>query len=1570
MNIVSRLLFLCKSLHERHTTLIRILLKITELKKMWYLEGNITYNEVILMKQTFILGSLLSAILWLPSNAFAEETIYTKLWDDEAASSSLTPSSIHSFISGSTNVYTNYHMGLRMSFSNSWKTDMHQPSEYIRLYDDISRIDITHDDLRTRFDTYEEFLEKTLVGLRPSITTESDWTSPNGLQVRIVENNRPSITSIPNDLTHYTYFFVLKEDHVYTIQLKTNAANILSKKAEVKNIISNLDVLPITFGNINKSTTFPVISKEIEYVESKNTLRIGKEQVSYGLFENVIGNVKTIETDLGSNFGSVMFYKPIDSNFDSSINSLADSGKASLATFHFKSLQNPSNMNVVQEIIEGNYDSYITNWAEGIKATGTPVFVRLANEMNGHWVEWSHLHTYNDPDLYKLAYRHVADIYRTNGATNAKFVWNPNDASSPDYSWNNAPMYYPGDDYVDWVGLTAYNFAEKQWSGFEYFDQLYSDLYKDYLRMFPDKPFMIGEFASAEENGNKAFFIKEMFEKIPMEYPNIKSVIWFNYAVDNRTLPFDTTSSSKLAFKEGLKHESVVQYSTYKTLPKGLLLVTKNNSQTPHSSWTMTGVAKDSAIKNVSINGERQEFSSPGWRQFDKSFSLQNGLNIIQIEIEYQDNSKEMFPYYIYKKSSFAYTYKAGYTPSAATLTDKAHFDVLGLVKNNQVSQLKINGTDVPIQYSWRQFYRSISLQNGINTITLQGFNSSGIEVTKEQIYIFKETGVQQNVLSNVKNYAFKKELLMNGTYDKSLISNLRFGGTAVTAVNDSFNETISLDYGNNTVFMDAIYKTHLNGTDVEYPIHKPYTVQSPIIDYSTRIGFTPETAGQFDDPTALIAGLVQDKNVKAIQINGEPITFLYTWKQFAHNVALKPGMNKFTVIGFADLAYAEKITEETIYLFNTSQLVISNPKTINSFTAQNQLTITGMVPNAPISSVRVNGISQTLNWSWKQFDQLVSLPKQGNNKVTVEAIYSGIDNGRPYQLNMARNLTIHRPSFQFDMPFSHSIPSAPQTSQSSQIVSGTVIDTEVASMKINNTIVPISADKSFSYTVSLNTGLNAVKLVGYSDTNHQTKIFEETIFYFNDKGFIITKPEATTTTATARDVTIAGELTYNFYKSIKINGQSVSFLNQWRQFNNVLNLGPGDHVIKVEATWQHEYEGQPYTYIAKKTFTVKVPDTLRSFELSTTHSTTIEGAPTVDGTSYWLGGFVKDSRIGAIKVNGDSAKIEYSWRQFGKTLITYKGLNKITVSGYKDDTYSELIEEETFYFNVPDSSIINFKLTTPSSPTIDTAPVLDKTGYWLGGMVKNPAIQAVKINGLNVPLEYSWKQFGTNLSTVRGINTIHIQGYSDLARTNLIEEETFYFFIPPHLFLDFNFTTPLGTTKENPAIVTKPSYWLGGLVKDSGIKGVKINGVAVPILHSWRQIERTLTLTPGLNEIIITGYSDTELTKEIITVKRYISISPDYFVDFSHSSSLGLTSDKPVVTNKALYWIGGFVKNSQIQSMKINNAAVSIEYSWRQFDYYADLKPGLNTITITGYSDNSHQTIATTETKYLYLSN
>jgi hypothetical protein len=206
----------------------------------------------------------------------------------------------------------------------------------------------------------------------------------------------------------------------------------------------------------------------------------------------------------------------------------------------------------LQTIIRGDHDEYVRQWAREAAAWRKPFYLRFAHEMNGNWYPWSPLANGNGgPNEYVAAWRHVHAIFREEGATNVRWVWNP-DRSFPD-----RPSYaslYPGDEYVDWVAIDAYNWGTlQQWSQWRTFPQLFKVSYTE-MEALTDKPMMVGETASAESGGNKGAWIRQTFlTDIPTRYPQVRAVIWYHR--DNRISSqadwrVDSSEDSLKAFQE------------------------------------------------------------------------------------------------------------------------------------------------------------------------------------------------------------------------------------------------------------------------------------------------------------------------------------------------------------------------------------------------------------------------------------------------------------------------------------------------------------------------------------------------------------------------------------------------------------------------------------------------------------------------------------------------------------------------------------------------------------------------------------------------------------------------------------------------------------------------------------------------------------------------------------------------------------------------------------------------------------------------------------------------------------
>lgn len=174
-------------------------------------------------------------------------------------------------------------------------------------------------------------------------------------------------------------------------------------------------------------------------------------------------------------------------------------------------------------IATGAWDPYITQSAQAAARTGTPLLVNFAPEMNGGWSPWGPGHNQNTPQGFVAAYRHVVDIFRAQGATNVGWVWAPN------ADWNAPSVYasyYPGDGYVDWLGVDGYNFGTTTSDGWltpaEIFGRSYAALVG-----ISAKPVIIEETASSELGGNKATWITQLQQTIPAQFPRVRALVWF-----------------------------------------------------------------------------------------------------------------------------------------------------------------------------------------------------------------------------------------------------------------------------------------------------------------------------------------------------------------------------------------------------------------------------------------------------------------------------------------------------------------------------------------------------------------------------------------------------------------------------------------------------------------------------------------------------------------------------------------------------------------------------------------------------------------------------------------------------------------------------------------------------------------------------------------------------------------------------------------------------------------------------------------------------------------------------------
>lgn len=200
----------------------------------------------------------------------------------------------------------------------------------------------------------------------------------------------------------------------------------------------------------------------------------------------------------------------------------------------------------IDELLSGKYDSYLEDFANNVKLWGNKIYLRPLHEFNAHWYVWSGSKNgglEGGPDKIKRSWIYIVNKFRSLKVDNVKWIWCAHETSDfiPLGEWNKLENYWPGDKYVDLLGLDGFNFypenPERNNPKFHDFDSLFADIYNE-ITSLSNKPIMIMTGSSEfSYNGNiscKSDWIDDAFDKINKTYKQIEIVGWFHFRFNER----------------------------------------------------------------------------------------------------------------------------------------------------------------------------------------------------------------------------------------------------------------------------------------------------------------------------------------------------------------------------------------------------------------------------------------------------------------------------------------------------------------------------------------------------------------------------------------------------------------------------------------------------------------------------------------------------------------------------------------------------------------------------------------------------------------------------------------------------------------------------------------------------------------------------------------------------------------------------------------------------------------------------------------------------------------------------
>jgi hypothetical protein len=204
----------------------------------------------------------------------------------------------------------------------------------------------------------------------------------------------------------------------------------------------------------------------------------------------------------------------------------------------------PEKVFTLERILEGTLDEDLRVWARGARDFGTPLFVEFGTEVNGRWFPWNgwwngrgqrrgygNSSSPDGPERFRDAYRHVIRTMRREGATNIVWVFHANNVDNPDADWNRLEDYYPGDEYIDCLGVSIYGALtpmEEEWPEFR---PMMDAVYPRLSALGSGKPILVLEFGATRNNplGDQAAWAERALSDLVLNrWPGVVGFSWWN----------------------------------------------------------------------------------------------------------------------------------------------------------------------------------------------------------------------------------------------------------------------------------------------------------------------------------------------------------------------------------------------------------------------------------------------------------------------------------------------------------------------------------------------------------------------------------------------------------------------------------------------------------------------------------------------------------------------------------------------------------------------------------------------------------------------------------------------------------------------------------------------------------------------------------------------------------------------------------------------------------------------------------------------------------------------------------
>lgn len=464
-------------------------------------------------------------------------------------------------------IFTNYVDGFSILIPEDLEVDMSLANIRTCLHNDKWQIEIYRQELEqnTSPETYIQYSNQFMANKADHKKELAGDFQLAGKSVHVLQWSRNKLSRVADDKNYYASAdLIVSEREVYSFFFKSTEP--FYGCDQYLNIVGSFYQLPTEArlvmdeqkGGSGVSQGEPSLAAGQWNEQTRAVYEryfSADSSLTWGLFEFAapenFTTLHQLEETMNYEFPFLVYYKHFNRegkspNMLQGLQNAKEEGRILELTLQ-TTAQNEEEGNMVYDILNGEFDPFIDSFIKDIKTVKTPVLLRFCNEMNGDWCMYSSYHTSKDTELFIKMYQYLYEKFREADALQYTiWVWNPNEKSLPAFQWNASELYYPGDMYVDIIGMTGYNtgtyYPGETWRSF---DEIYEKPYEWTIKNF-DKPIMITEFSSSSTGGEKEAWIEDMFRSIG-GYDKIKVAIWWsgmdldaegniarNYRIDER----------------------------------------------------------------------------------------------------------------------------------------------------------------------------------------------------------------------------------------------------------------------------------------------------------------------------------------------------------------------------------------------------------------------------------------------------------------------------------------------------------------------------------------------------------------------------------------------------------------------------------------------------------------------------------------------------------------------------------------------------------------------------------------------------------------------------------------------------------------------------------------------------------------------------------------------------------------------------------------------------------------------------------------------------------------------------